>query len=115
MTKLSTAPSQTSTTHASASSSNTDNLFRNLTSFSSRLTTSLKDSGITSNVESLLSNVKNFLPANRDLTVTKITESLMDPSGASSSAIAKTENYLYFDPRSANARGTLPPASAARK
>ncbi|PQE23385.1 hypothetical protein CJF32_00009395 [Rutstroemia sp. NJR-2017a WRK4] len=115
MTMLSTAPSQTSTTHSASSNSNTDNLFRNLTSFSSRLTTSLKDSGITSNVESLLSNVKNFLPANRDLTVTKITESLMDPSGASSSAIAKTENYLYFDPRSANARGTLPPASAARK
>ncbi len=39
----------------------------------------------------------------------------MDPAGASSSAIAKTENYLYFDPRSANARGTLPPsASQAR-
>ncbi|KAM3075044.1 Vesicle trafficking between the ER and Golgi [Clarireedia jacksonii] len=116
MTMLSTAPSQTSTTHGSSStSSNTDNLFRNLTSFSSRLTTSLKDSGITSNVESLLSNVKNFLPANRDLTVTKITESIMDPSSASSGAIAKTENYLYFDPRSANARGTLPPASVARK
>lgn len=39
----------------------------------------------------------------------------MDPAGASSSAIAKTENYLYFDPRSANARGTMPPPSAARK
>lgn len=37
----------------------------------------------------------------------------MDPASASSSAIAKTENYLYFDPRSANARGTvgLPPAA----
>ena len=38
----------------------------------------------------------------------------MDPANASSSAIQKTENYLYFDPRSANARGTLPPASQAR-
>jgi sec1 family domain-containing protein 1 len=38
----------------------------------------------------------------------------MDPASASSSAIAKTENYLYFDPRSANARGTMPPPSAAR-
>jgi len=35
----------------------------------------------------------------------------MDPQNASSAALAKTENYLYFDPRSANARGTLAPAS----
>jgi sec1 family domain-containing protein 1 len=66
------------------------------------------------NFETLISGVKNFLPANRDLTITKITESIMDPASASSSAIAKTENYLYFDPRSANARGTMPPPSAAR-
>jgi hypothetical protein len=54
------------------------------------------------------------LPVNKDLTITKITESIMDPASASSSAIAKTEGYLYFDPRSANARGTMPPASQAR-
>jgi hypothetical protein len=82
---------------------------------SSRLTSTLKESGVGANFENLISGVKNFLPANRDLTVTKITESIMDPAGASSSAIAKTENYLYFDPRSANARGTMPPPSAARK
>lgn len=29
----------------------------------------------------------------------------MDPASASSSAIAKTEDYLYFDPRSSTARG----------
>lgn len=58
------------------------------------------------NLEGLLSGVKNFLPANRDLTLTKIVESIMDPSAASSSAIAKTESYLYFDPRNAHARGT---------
>jgi hypothetical protein len=38
----------------------------------------------------------------------------MDPSNASSAAIARTENYLYYDPRSANARGIMLPASAAR-
>ncbi|KAL9114685.1 MAG: hypothetical protein Q9227_001363 [Pyrenula ochraceoflavens] len=58
------------------------------------------------NLEGLISGVKNFLPANRDYTVTKIVESIMDPTAASSSAIAKTENYLYFDPRNAHARGT---------
>lgn len=38
----------------------------------------------------------------------------MDPAAASSSAIAKTENYLYFDPRSSTARGTMPAPSQAR-
>lgn len=110
MTMMTSAPSQSP---AQASASN--ELFRGFSSISSRLTSSLKDTGVGANFENLLSGVKSFLPANRDLTVTKITESIMDPAGASSSAIAKTENYLYFDPRSANARGTMPPPSAARK
>lgn len=70
--------------------------------------------GLSSNFESLIGGIKTFLPADRDFTVTKIVESIMDPSSASSSAIAKTENYLYFDPRSANARGTMPPPSSLR-
>lgn len=107
---MTSAPSQTAQ-QASASTQ----LFGGFSSISSRLTSSLKESGVGANFENLISGVKNFLPANRDLTVTKITESIMDPAGASSSAIAKTENYLYFDPRSANARGTMPPPSAARK
>lgn len=93
-------------------------LFGRFSSISSRLTDRLKETGVptglSSNFESLISGVKNFLPADRDLTITKIVESIMDPSTASSSAIAKTENYLYFDPRSANARGTMPPPSAIR-
>ncbi|KAG5983946.1 hypothetical protein E4U55_006653 [Claviceps digitariae] len=93
-------------------------LFGRFSSISTRFTDRLKEtgvpSGLSSNFESLISGVKNFLPADRDLTVTKIVESIMDPSAASTSAIAKTENYLYFDPRSANARGTMPPPSALR-
>ncbi|KAL3424588.1 Sec1 family protein [Phlyctema vagabunda] len=104
----------TTTAPTPSQSSASTELFRGFSSISSRLTTSLKESGVTSNFENLISGVKNFLPANRDLTVTKITESIMDPASASSSAIAKTENYLYFDPRSANARGTMPPPSVAR-
>lgn len=107
MTMMTSAPSA-----AAPQPSVSTDLFRGITS---RLTSSLKDTGVGANFENLLSGVKNLLPANRDLTVTKITESIMDPQGASSSAIAKTENYLYFDPRSANARGTMPPPSAARK
>lgn len=94
-------------------------LFNRFSAISSRLTDRLKETGVptgalSNNVASLLGGIKNFLPEDRDLTVTKITESLMDPSAASSSAIAKTEHYLYFDPRSANARGTMPQPSAMR-
>lgn len=82
-------------------------LFGGLSSLSKNFTDKLSSSTFGNvNLDALVSGVKNFLPANRDLTVTKIVESIMDPPAASSSAIAKTENYLYFDPRSAHARGT---------
>jgi hypothetical protein len=104
--------------NANQQGASSGDLFGRFSAISSRLTDRLKDSGVptglSSNFESLISGVKNFLPADRDLTITKIVESIMDPSAAASSAIAKTENYLYYDPRSANARGTMPPPSAGR-
>jgi hypothetical protein len=90
-------------------------LFRGFSSLSNRLTDRFKEGALGSQFENLISGVKNFLPANKDITLTKIVESLMDPTSASSSAIAKTEDYLYFDPRSANARGTIPPPSQGRQ
>jgi len=109
MTMMTSAPAQP------AQQSTGGELFRGFSSISNRLTDRLKDGVYGANLENLISGVKNFLPANKDLTITKITESLMDPASASSSAIAKTENYLYFDPRSANARGTMPAPSQARQ
>jgi Proteins involved in synaptic transmission and general secretion, Sec1 family len=116
MTQLTTVNNQGA---ANQQQSGSSDLFNRFSALSSRLTDRLKETGVptnalTSNVASLLGGIKNFLPADRDLTVTKITESIMDPSSASSSAIAKTEHYLYFDPRSANARGTMPQPSALR-
>ncbi|KAI0389963.1 snare docking complex subunit [Xylariaceae sp. FL0594] len=116
MTQLTTInnPSQ-----AASQSGGTSDLFGRFSSISTRLTDRLKETGVgvptnlASNFDSLIGGIKNFLPANRDLTVTKIVESIMDPQAASTSAIAKTENYLYFDPRSANARGTMPPPASA--
>ncbi|KAF2840011.1 Sec1-like protein [Patellaria atrata CBS 101060] len=108
MTMISSAPIQAPQSSAS------NELFRGFSSISTRLTDRFKDAGLGTNLENIVSGFKNFMPANKDLTVTKITESIMDPQNASSSAIAKTENYLYFDPRSPNARGTMPPASQAR-
>ncbi|KAJ9244571.1 hypothetical protein DTO271D3_3919 [Paecilomyces variotii] len=87
-------------------------LFRGFSSLSNRLTDRITSGALGANFDSLISGVKNFLPANKDLTLTKITESIMDPASASSSAIAKTEDYLYFDPRSSNARGAMPPTAS---
>lgn len=108
MTMMTSTPSQPAPQSAGGE------LFRGFSSISNRLTDRLKDGALGANFENLISGVKNFLPVNKDLTITKITESLMDPASASSSAIAKTESYLYFDPRSANARGTMPAPSQAR-
>ena len=84
-------------------------LFGGLSSLSKNFTDKLTSTALGNvnvNLEALVSGVKNLMPVNKDLTVTKIVESIMDPPAASSSALAKTENYLYFDPRSAHARGT---------
>ena len=109
---------QLTTINNNTNQQSSSDLFGRFSSISSRLTDRLKETGVPTGLssifESLISGVKNFLPADRDLTVTKIVESIMDPSTAASSAIAKTEHYLYFDPRSANARGTMPPPSAIR-
>jgi hypothetical protein len=102
------------TSATAPSQQQSSDLFRGFSSLSNRLTDRITSGALGANFDSLISGVKNFLPANKDLTLTKITESIMDPSSASSSAIAKTENYLYFDPRSANARGAMPPTSALR-
>jgi sec1 family domain-containing protein 1 len=101
MTMMTTAPT------SQQSSTAQQPLFGGLTSLSKNFTDRLSSSTFGNvNLDALVSGVKNFLPANRDLTLTKIVESIMDPTAASSSAIGKTENYLYFDPRNAHARGT---------
>jgi hypothetical protein len=112
LTTISSAP------QAQAQAATTSDIFGRFSSISTRFTDRLKETGVPTNLsanfESIIGGIKNFLPADRDLTITKIVESVMDPSTAASSAIAKTEHYLYFDPRSANARGTMPPPSTIR-
>ncbi|KAI5291106.1 Vesicle trafficking between the ER and Golgi [Ascosphaera aggregata] len=102
------------TSSSSQPQQQSSDLFRGFSSLSNRLTGTITSGALGSNFESLIAGVKNFLPVDKDLTVTKITESIMNPTSASSSAIQMTENYLYFDPRSANARGAMPPSSASR-
>ena len=107
MTMMTSAPSQPSQPVE-------NNLFRGFSSISNKLTDRI-GGGLGVNLDSLVSGVKNFLPANKDITITKVVESLMDPTSASSSAIAKTEDYLYFDPRSKEARGTMSGSQARQQ
>lgn len=100
---MASAPSQQ--TQSTQSSSSNDLFSRGFSAIGSRL----KDaSALSGGFENLISGVKNFLPTSKDLTITKIVESLMDPASASTSALAKTENYLFFDPRAASSSRGAP-------
>ncbi|KAI0319046.1 Sec1-like protein [Amylostereum chailletii] len=70
-------------------------LFKGFSSLGNRLAGRLGDTGL----ENLISGVKNFLPANKLLTVTRLTEALMDSSAASNQSLQETDEYLFLDPR----------------
>jgi len=68
----------------------------------------LKDTDVLDGVfENLIPGVKGFLPVNKDLTITKIVESLMDLTASSTSVLAEAENNLYLDPHSSTSRTGL--------
>lgn len=43
--------------------------------------------------------LKSFLPTNKLLPVTRLTEALMDSSAASNQSLAETDDYIFLDPR----------------
>ena len=67
-------------------------LFKGFSALGNRL---MKDRGL----DNLISGVKNFLPANKLLPVTRLTEALMDSSAASNASLQETDEYLFLDPR----------------
>lgn len=66
-----------------------------------QLTDRLKEGGL----ENLISGVKNFLPANKLLPVTRLTEALMDSASASTQSLQETDDYLFLDPRAPRQAG----------
>lgn len=65
-----------------------------------KVTDRLREGGIGGvGLDNLISGVKNFLPARKDLILTRLVEALMDPASASSQALQDTDDYLLFDPR----------------
>ncbi|RGB25592.1 snare binding protein Sly1 [Rhizophagus diaphanus] len=63
----------------------------------------LKEGGLGGGFENLISGVKNLLPTRKDLTLTKIVESIMEPTASGTN---ETEDYLYFDPKMARSSST---------
>ncbi|CCL98104.1 uncharacterized protein FIBRA_00098 [Fibroporia radiculosa] len=77
-------------------------LFKGFSALGNRLTDRLKDGGL----ENLISGVKNFLPANKLLPVTRLTEALMESSAASNQSLQETDDYLFLDPRASRNANT---------
>lgn len=73
-----------------------------------KLSDRLKDGAF----EGLISGVKNFLPANKLLPVTRLAEALMDSSAASNQSLQETDDYIFLDPRAPRNLSTGLPGSA---
>lgn len=97
MTKLSNLSSLTDEAYKQQESNlNTGNntaLFNNL---SSRLY-GLTEGRLTEGLSSLTSGLKKLLPNKKNLPLTNIVESIMDPNNSSTNSIQLTDDYLYLD------------------
>ncbi|KAI0461374.1 hypothetical protein LJB42_001042 [Komagataella kurtzmanii] len=71
----------------------------------------LTDGGsrLTEGVGSLITGLKNLLPDKKQLPITNIVESIMEPSLATQESIKLTDDYLYFDPISTRGVHSKPP------
>ncbi|WWC63946.1 uncharacterized protein I303_106552 [Kwoniella dejecticola CBS 10117] len=78
---------------------------RGFSALGNRITDRLREGGITGvGLDNIISGVKNFLPARKELTVTRLVEALMEPSTATTQALQDTDDYLFFDPRASRGR-----------
>ncbi|KAK0465470.1 Sly1 vesicle trafficking sec1-like protein [Desarmillaria tabescens] len=90
-----TVPNMGSSTPTMGSVAQGGELFRGFSALGNRLTDSLRDRGL----ENIISGVKNFLPGNKLLPVTRLTEALMDSSAASNQSLQETDDFIFLDPR----------------
>lgn len=75
---------------------NNSALFNNL---SSRLY-GLTEGKLSEGLSSLTSGLKKLLPQKKNLPLTNIVESIMDPTNANNGSVQLTDDYLYLDPKS---------------
>jgi hypothetical protein len=81
--------------------------FKGFSGLTSRITDRLKDGKLSEGFGSLISGVRNLLPASKDLPITKVVESVLEPPSTASAAV--TDDYLYFDPRATRGSLSRPP------
>ncbi|KZT44570.1 Sec1-like protein [Sistotremastrum suecicum HHB10207 ss-3] len=86
-------------------------LLRGLGMLGNRLTDRLKEGGF----DNLLSGVRNLLPANKLLPVTRLAEALMDPASANTQSLQETDEYLFLDPRASRGHGAMGAGGVANK
>ncbi|GLB35781.1 putative STXBP unc-18 SEC1 family protein [Lyophyllum shimeji] len=85
-------------------------LFKGFSALGNRLTDRLKEGAL----ENLISGVKNFLPTNKLLPVTRLVEALMDSSAASNQSLQETDDFIFLDPRAPrHAHAGLPGAAGS--
>ncbi|KAG9291999.1 hypothetical protein G9A89_017898 [Geosiphon pyriformis] len=80
--------------------------FQGFSSIGNKLTDRLKEGGLGGGFENLISGVKNLLPTRKNLTLTRIVESIMEPTTATA---PETDDYLWFDPKLSRNSSTKQP------
>ncbi|KAF9108763.1 Vesicle trafficking between the ER and Golgi [Mortierella sp. GBA35] len=83
-----------------------DYLLNRLGNIGNKLSDHLGSGGLGGGFENLLAGVKNFLPTKKDLPMTRIIESIMEPGGGANET---NEDFLYFDPKVSRASNAKMP------
>ncbi|KAF9281810.1 Vesicle trafficking between the ER and Golgi [Mortierella alpina] len=83
-----------------------DYLLNRLGTIGNKLSDHLGSGGLGGGFENLLAGVKNFLPAKKDLPMTRVIESIMEPGGVANET---NEDFLYFDPKVSRASNAKMP------
>lgn len=106
ITRMNVMSGYSSTNQTSQSAGQSTDLFKSFSGITNKLTDRLKDGKLSEGFGNLISGVKNLLPTSKDLAVTKIVESILEPNPSNPSA---TDDYLYFDPKATRGSLTRPP------
>lgn len=80
---------------------------------SSKLFELTEGSKISSGVGSFISGLKTLLPEKQTMPITKLVESIVEPSKASKNTLDSTDGYLYFDPYSIRGNHSKVPKRAS--
>lgn len=107
LTKMTIMATQQQQQQPSVPQGQSSDFFKGFSGLTSRITDRIKDGKLSEGFGSLISGVRNLLPASKDLPITKVVESVLEPPSTASAAV--TDDYLYFDPRATRGSLSRPP------